>query len=133
METTRRSRCSPSAPEPALHSERSPCSEKPVHRNWRVAPSPCNQRKACPAMMTQYSQKEVELVKKQTKNSAETYSPEPSSLKSRWQRLPWWSSDKDSELPTSEEALGLIPDQGARSHMPQLRPSTVKQQINKDF
>ena len=30
---------SPRALEPVLHNKRSPCSEKPVHCNWRVAPA----------------------------------------------------------------------------------------------
>ena len=37
----------------------------------------------------------------------------------QWQGLPWWSSGKDSALPT--QRARLIPDQGTRSHMPQIR------------
>ena len=39
--------------------------------------------------------------------------------------LPWWSSGQDSELPM-QRTWGSIPGQGTRSHMPQLRPSSVK-------
>ena len=35
------------------------CEEKPAHRDWRVAPACLSQRKACAAMKTQHSQKEV--------------------------------------------------------------------------
>ena len=39
--------------------------------------------------------------------------------------LPWWSSGQDPELPM-QRTWGSIPGQGTRSHMPQLRPSSVK-------
>ena len=45
---------SPQDLEPMLSSKRSHRREKPVHCNWRVAPV-CHDRKALPAMKTQYS------------------------------------------------------------------------------
>ena len=39
--------------------------------------------------------------------------------------LPRWSSGQDSELPI-QRTWGLLPGQGTRSSMPQLRPSAAK-------
>ena len=45
-------------------------------------------------------------------------------LKTHSQELPWWSSGEDSA--PNAGGLGLIPGQGTRSHMLQLRLSTAK-------